>query len=451
MKINNMSAVRLAYIFTLLFLVLGTCVTVSLGYEMRAIFMWQINENLVSEVTEAYGESMEPHDVAHLAPNVKMFTLTDREYRYLLQDNQGHVIAGDLSSLSPIAGFRSIEDARSDTGHGQRLYGLGIKLVDGGYYFVAHDTALIDTLRSRVLEIALVGCAAFLLCGLGGGVLMGVLVRRRLVVIGQTLQDIKRGDLTVRLPVASGRDELDDLCEMFNDVLKQNESLVEKIRQVSNNIAHDMRTPLTRLRHRLQRVASGPQDDARSEAQMAIEDLDVSLEIFSSLLQLAEIESIRDLSALACVNLSYEVVKCLEIFESTAEDSHHRIQTSLAPSIMVRADAVLLQQLICNILDNALIHTPSGTVISISVIKVGDQAKLCIADNGPGVPSDLLPKLSERFFRLDRSRSTPGTGLGISLANAITEHLGGVFALEDNAPGLRVLITLPLFDPSPIN
>jgi signal transduction histidine kinase len=307
MKINKLSAVRLAYIFTLLFLLLGTCVTLSLGYEMRSVFMRQINENLTSEVTEAYGNNVGLHDVAHLAPNVKIFTLTDREYHYLLQDSQGHAIAGNLSPLPPVAGFRWIEDPGADSGHSQRLYGLGIKLVDGGYYFVAHDTTSIDTLRNSILETALIGSAAFLLCGLGGGVFMGALVRRRLIVIGQTLQDIKKGDLTARLPVASGRDELDDLCEMFNDVLKQNELLIEKIRQVSNNIAHDMRTPLTRLRHRLQRVVSGPQDDVQSETQLAIGDLDVSLEIFSSLLQLAEIEAICDPRTFSYVDLSDEV------------------------------------------------------------------------------------------------------------------------------------------------
>ncbi|MCI1317274.1 MAG: ATP-binding protein, partial [Acetobacter sp.] len=146
-----------------------------------------------------------------------------------------------------------------------------------------------------------------------------------------------------------------------------------------------------------------------------------------------------------------QVQKCLEIFESIAEDSHHKIQASFAPHILIRADAVLLQQLVCNILDNGLIHTPPDTVISISVTRTTNQAELCIADNGPGVPVNLLPKLAERFFRLDRSRSTPGTGLGISLANAITEHLGGVFILEDNMPGLRVLITFPLFDQPAVN
>lgn len=446
MKVTSLSAVRLACIFTLLFLLLGTGVTFWLGSSMRSLFMRHIDQNLTGEVAEAYGDRLGPHDIAHLAPNVRTFTLTDQGYRYLLQDSKGHVVAGNLPALPPVTGFHWIDGTTRGFGNGPRYYGLGTKLDDGGYYFVAHDTSLIDTLNESILETVLLVFAAFVFCGVGGGLLMGALVRRRLVAIGQTVQTIQKGDLTARLPVASGQDELDDLCGMFNAVLDQNERLVESLRQVSNDIAHDMRTPLTRLRHRLQRLVSGPQGEAKSEAELAIEDLDASLEMFSSLLQLAEIEATGNVTRQEAIDFSDEVHKCLEIFESAVEDGHHALHADLARNVTIRADAVLLRQLISNILDNALLHTPADTSISVSVRESARQAVLCIADNGPGVPAALLQKLPERFFRLDRSRSTPGTGLGVSLARAIAERFGGSLRLEDNAPGLRVVVSFPLSD-----
>ncbi|WP_099348911.1 sensor histidine kinase [Acetobacter aceti] len=446
MKVTGLSAVRLACIFTLLFLLLGTSVTFWLGSAMRSLFMHNIDQDLTSEVSEAFGARQEPHDVLHLEPNVRTFIVTDQDYRYLLQDRRGHVVAGNLPTLPPVSGFRWIDDTTPGLEKGQRYYGLGEKLDDGGYYFVAHDTSPIDTLNESVLETILLGFAAFVFCGVGGGLLMGILVRRRLLLIGQAVQTIQKGDLTARLPVAAGQDELDDLCSMFNAVLDQNERLVESLRQVSNDIAHDMRTPLTRLRHRLQQLVSGPQMEVKSEANLAIEDLDASLEMFSSLLQLAEIEAAGNVTRQEAVDLSEEVNKCLEIFGSAPEDSEHHIDAELVRHIMIHVDVVLLRQLVSNILDNALLHTPAGTSITVSVRKTAGQALLCVADNGPGVPAALLHKLPERFFRLDRSRTTPGTGLGISLARAIAERFGGSLLLEDNAPGLRVLVSFPLSD-----
>jgi signal transduction histidine kinase len=250
------------------------------------------------------------------------------------------------------------------------------------------------------------------------------------------------GDLSARIPVRGSNDEIDQLVLGLNAMLDRIQQLLDGLRQVTSDIAHDLRTPLGRLRQRL--------EDAREHATSTVEyqvateasiaEADALLEIFSALLRIAQIEAGAQQSAFTTVDLAGLARSITEAYAPVAEDSQHKLETAIEDGVAINGDRQLLAQLFSNLIENALNHTPTGSTVRLALRKTAGGFEAEVADNGPGIPEAEHEKVFDRFYRLDRSRTTKGSGLGLALVKAIASLHGMTLRLEDRQPGLAVIV-----------
>jgi signal transduction histidine kinase len=281
------------------------------------------------------------------------------------------------------------------------------------------------------------------------GVLGGVLIRRALLSrihsIRQTVSAIMHGDLSHRLPTRASGDELDTLAQTINRMLEQIEQLVHGVSNVSNSIAHDLRTPLAELRSRLEELSLTRPAAAETfaEIEAAVADVDSVIRIFNALLRLAEIDTGMRRSDFIEVDVAEVAAKAVEFYLPAAELKGLMLSFRERGPMMVSGDRVLLAQAVGNLIDNALKYAPQDGTIIVEVERRADALiGLSVADDGPGIPDAEKPKVAQRFYRGDASRGTPGVGLGLSLVEAIAKLHGGALELADNHPGLRAQMTL---------
>ncbi len=317
--------------------------------------------------------------------------------------------------------------------------------VQGGVLVVASDIEDLRTLQREMLwSFAWAGGLAVILAVIGG-LATSFLFRRRIGSITRTTRRIMGGELSERVAVSPNGDEFDRLALDVNAMLDRIEGLMDGLRQVSNDVAHDLRTPLTRLRQRLEAVRAGPQDIAlyQSALDAAVDDTDEILATFAALLRIAQIEAGARKAGFRRVDLSRVVATVAEAFTPSAEDQGRRLTTDITPDLSISGDPELLAQLVSNLIENALRHTPDGSPIAVTLSSWGDGVVLAVSDRGPGVPDAARDKVFRRFYRLDASRGAAGSGLGLSLVAAIADLHGMTVSLEDASPGLTVRLTLP--------
>jgi signal transduction histidine kinase len=280
------------------------------------------------------------------------------------------------------------------------------------------------------------------------GLIMSNNVLRRVAQFNATSKRIMAGDLSQRIVTTGSGDEFDELANNLNAMMDQIESLMNNIQHISDNIAHDLRTPLTRLHNRLEDLQLEADPEQRDEIIDCIEDAAGLLSTFASLLSIARIESGTFETKVDCVNLSQCVRDGYELYKALADEKSIDLSCDAPGEINVRGDRNLLFQAITNLLDNAIKYTPSGGNIAISLQQDPGQVVLLVADSGPGIPTDSREQVLQRFFRLDKSRSVPGAGLGLSLVQAIVQRHAARIELDDNAPGLIVRLIFPTDPPS---
>ena len=283
-----------------------------------------------------------------------------------------------------------------------------------------------------------------LLLAIAGGAVLANSFLRRIDAITRTNRAIMEGDLSARIPVRGTHDEIDQLIASLNAMLGRIQQLMDGLRQVSSDIAHDLRTPLGRLRQHLEdareRAKTTADYDAATEA--AIDEADELLETFSALLRIAQVEAGAQKSAFAELDLSALARSVGEAYQPAAEDSGHALDIRIEDGVRFTGDRQLLAQMISNLVENALRHTPAGSTVSLALRRDGDRASTIeVADNGPGIPEAERGKVFDRFYRLDRSRSTAGSGLGLALVKAIAGLHGLSIELTDRKPGLGVVVT----------
>jgi signal transduction histidine kinase len=290
--------------------------------------------------------------------------------------------------------------------------------------------------------------AITLVLAFAGGALVSRGLLRRIETISRAARDIMAGDFSRRIPVRGTGDEFDRLVTSLNAMLERNELAMESVRQVSNDIAHDLRTPLTRLRQRLelaQRWARSV-EEWRWAAEGCISDMDAILETFGGLLRIAQIESGMPARRFAKVDLSELLRTVIEMYQPMAEQKEQAFTADIASGVTVWGDRELLTQMIANVIENAMKHSPRGASICVATRGSASTIAVTVSDSGPGIPSEQRARVFQRFYRLERSRSTPGNGLGLSLVEAIAAlHQIGI-ELTDNAPGLRVTLRFDASD-----
>ncbi len=318
------------------------------------------------------------------------------------------------------------------------------ELPAGFHLLVGRDVEAKTGLR-RLMRDAMVWAAgiAIALGSVGAWAVRG-LFRATLADVAATAQAISAGDLTRRVRITGQGDEFDLLASTINDMLDRIEALMDGVRQVSNAIAHDLRTPITRARNRLEdaSIHATTPEALHAAIERAEADLDGVMAIFQALLRIAEIEAGSRRSAFATFDAVPLLVDLAELYEAVAEERGQAFSARLPPSLSMFGDRDMVQQAVANMIDNAIKFTPEGGAITLSAeARPGDVA-IGVADGGPGIPDADRARATERFFRGETARSTPGSGLGLALVQAVAHLHGGALTLDDNAPGLRATLHL---------
>lgn len=402
---------------------------------------------------------------------------------YLLADETGQPLVGNLNRwpTEPIApsgwmDFRvrdSAAGARAEPGRSEAARAKVFRLRGGLRLLVGRDVRELSAVRDLMLDALWSGLALTVALALLGGWLISASVVRRLETVNQVSREIMEGDLSRRVPSDGSGDDFDQLAVNLNRMLARIEQLMASVREVSDNIAHDLRTPLTRLRAKLELLVQGELPAAaRADAEQAAADAEELLGTFNALLRIARIESGSRRAAFARFDLAESVRDLAELYEPLAADSSQRLEVSAPDALWVMGDRDLLFQACANLVDNAIKYTPAGGIIVLEAAAVmpempsallksavdeapgrgaaglafgpAREVRVTVKDSGPGIPPQWREKVCERFFRLDDSRSSPGSGLGLSLVRAVAELHDARLELEDNGPGLRVSIVLPL-------
>jgi signal transduction histidine kinase len=425
----------------------------SLGYLLLfGVVFWatthamerQIDASVAGELAEIRSAAPDGN-TERLRAGVAALIGRSPDYFYLLQDASGRALAGNLPAVGPVPGVRQWPgSARHDKNPFSGIRGRGVMVGEGSYLFVGLSTVQLHEMEELVINGFLWGFALAMLVSLAGGAAMSLSFLRRIEAVSQTSRDIIGGDLQRRIPERGTSDEFDHLAASLNAMLDRIQSLMEGLRQVANDIAHDLRTPLTRLRQRLElaqrRDVSG--DGVAQVIEQAMQDIDSILETFGALLRIAQIESGARKAGFLPLDVSELLRNVIEIYQSAIEERRQTLVARLGTSLGVVGDRELLTQLFANLLDNAIRHSPDHARIGISARSEPGGIEVVISDNGPGIPAQLHEKVLQRFYRIESSRSTPGNGLGLSLAQAIARLHGSELTLGDHGPGLSVKVIL---------
>jgi len=320
-------------------------------------------------------------------------------------------------------------------------------ILQGGLrLLVGRDTRELKATQQLITRALLWGLAITLALALLGGVIMSRGMLRRIELINQTSRNIMAGDLSQRIPTRGTNDEFDQLAGNLNNMLVEIERLMHGIRHVSDNIAHDLRTPLTRLRNRLERLQIELEDGSphREQVEQSIVDADQLLATFAALLRIARIEAGGHKANFKPVDLASLVRDAAELYEALTEAKQLHFATHIDEAVAINGDRDLLFQALINLLDNAVKYTPEGGNLSLELKRSSKTIDIMVSDTGPGIPENERDKVGQRFYRLERSRSTPGSGLGLSLVIAVAHLHHAALLLEDNAPGLKATLRLPI-------
>jgi signal transduction histidine kinase len=286
-----------------------------------------------------------------------------------------------------------------------------------------------------------VGTVAVLLC-LAAGVAATRRALSRIDALSATFENVTAGDIAARFPADGSTSDIEQIGVGVNRMLERIEELVTDVRLVSRDVAHELRTPLTHLQQRLEQAKNEEDPATRvaaiEGAQQKVEEI---LRIFDAIVRLAEIEAGAGTRRLEAVDLAAVVERVVDAYRPDIEESSHRVIIADAPPCIVRGDEHLLAQAVANLVENAMRHTPAGTEITLRVFAGGSSRGFEVVDNGPGVPPDAVDLIRKPFVRLDQSRATRGSGLGLSLVAAIARFHGAELTISDANPGLRVALT----------
>ncbi|MCC7284198.1 MAG: HAMP domain-containing protein [Acetobacteraceae bacterium] len=362
-----------------------------------------------------------------------------------LADARDQRVAGNLRSAPRLDGWQTIAVPERDGRPPLRVLGYGLELPGALFLYSARDTLELERLEQGITRALLASAGASVLFALGVGWLVAKGIARRVAAMNAALASVAAGDVTRRLPGADVPDEFGRLAASTNATLARLDAAMRGLKRVSGDLAHDLRTPLSRLRNRLDAALASARSEADWQAavERAIADTDEVLEIFAAILRIAEVESGARQAGFAELDLSAALADIAEAFQEEADETGHRLDSALEPGVVIRGDRALLQQAGANLLANAVRHTPGGTQVRLALRRAGAAIVIEVADDGPGVSEADRARLATPFLRLEESRNTQGHGLGLALVRAVAELHGGRLEFSDAAPGLVARISLP--------
>ena len=460
-KLFRTTTFRLTLVYLTVFALFAAFLLGYFALNTRRLIDEQITETVNAEIT-GLSEQYRIGGIRRLVVVVDNRARRPGSSLYLVTTFNGDALAGNVTALSPgildspgwtETAYRRLDEPEGAVRPEHEALVRVFKLPGGFRLLVGRDLEERERLFRIVLAAGRWSVAIVLVLGLAGGLFVSRRVLRRVDAMTETTKTIMDGDLGERLPVAGTNDEIDRLAENLNQMLERIESLMHGLKEVSDNIAHDLKTPLTRLRNRAeQALRSADSDDAyRNALEATIAESDALITTFNALLMIARAESGQareDMKEFDAAEIAHDVG---ELYEPLAEENGIALMVEAATPAPVKGNRELVSQALANLVDNAIKYAqpaPPGVdgapaEVLVSAVNAGDQVRLMVADHGPGIPEGERERAVERFVRLEQSRSKPGSGLGLSLASAVARLHGGELTLEDNHPGLKTVIALP--------
>jgi signal transduction histidine kinase len=364
---------------------------------------------------------------------------------YLLVDPSFTPLAGNLADWpSAMKGSSGWGNFNAREG-GTLLRATFETLPDGSHLLVGKDVDDLDEFAQKI-KVAMALCILWIFA-LGGAVSVSITRRTvgRIEAINVTSRAIMQSGLGQRIPLRGTRDEWDELAANLNSMLDRIEALMGEVKQVTDNVAHDLRTPLARMRGRLEKAYNKQRDGDYDQSLIGdtMADLDGVLRMFSSLTRISQIEASDRTAAFRPVNLVEIASEVVELFDAAAEDKGGRLKIVGGRSVLATGDRDLLFDAVANLVDNAIKHGRDAGQVTVEVKEADGGAVISVADDGPGIPVDEYQHVFKRFYRLERSRRTPGNGLGLSLVAAVARLHGARIEMVDNIPGLKVQLWFP--------
>lgn len=439
---------RLALIFAVLFL--GAFVIT--GISVYEFTQWELrgrqDEALLETfavISAAYGDRDMTDLLDVVGTNIR--ATRDHERVFLVIGPDGRVLGGNLPAVALPPGWSNLS-GRSLGLENELRYRLYSGTVDGTKLVVGSSLQEIDELQEIVLSSFAWASIVVGLLAVAGGALIARQVQRRFGAVRETMERVAHGELSARIPLLGKGDDIDFLSQDINEALGRLATTVEGMRQVSTDIAHDLKTPLNRLKLVVEEALTDPADQGavRQALESASEEADQINRTFEALLRIAQIETGARRARFAPVDLAGLLGTVVEIYRDVAEDAGQtmRIETGDTPDVLIEGDRELLMQMYANLVENAIRHCPAKTAIRIAMTRRRDAVLTTVQDDGPGVPEAERGRVFRRLYRLEKSRTSPGTGLGLSLVKAVADLHDATIRLDDAGPGLRVEIAFPL-------
>lgn len=441
MPLRSLRAMVIAFVATLSLATLLTAAAVY--FALLGAVDRQVDKRLALEAAELLAGGPSAGEVAARIGD-EMRRRDSADIGFLLRGAKGERLAGNIAGLAVPPGYSTIGRTHGITGltHGRALL---MPLSGGATLALAAESEPIDHHNGQRLRILIAGFGTILLLLLAGTWLLGRSIGGRIDKLRVTAESIVDGDMRARVPIDGTGGPFERQAEVFNHMLDRIGALMTGLTGISNDIAHDLRTPLARLHGRITALAAMPEaEGVRGELEALAAQNGEILQMFAAILRITEVENGDRRAFFARIDLGELAGDVVATLEPMAEESGHGLRMERCEPLAIEGDARLLIQALVNLIENAVHHTPPGTAIAVRVERHGDVARLSVADNGPGIAEGEHGHALRRFGRLEASRNRPGHGLGLPLVQAIVQLHHGELALADAAPGLAVHLNLPL-------
>ncbi|WP_237477007.1 sensor histidine kinase [Lichenibacterium dinghuense] len=452
-KLFRTTAFRLSLAYLVIFAVGAGVVLGGIDWDVNQLLDGQIGQTIQAE-TNGLAEQYDTGGIRQLITAVERRTEQPGASLYLVTNYAGEPLAGNVAALPPGVidhpGLIEITYERHSERRASHLALAQVLLLPSGFrLLVGRDLEERENLRDVMIHALFTSLFWVMLVGLVGGLVMSFRILRRVDAMNASARTIMEGDLSRRLPLGGTGDELDRLAANLNAMIARIAGLMTGLREVSDNIAHDLRTPLTRLRNGAEEAlrADCDADRQRAALEKVIAEADGLIAVFNALLMIARAEAGAGRDSLTEGDAGAVVADVAELYEPSAEEEGVRFSAEVDPGLAVLLNRELLGQGVANLIDNALKYGTAeeggASEVAVSARRAGDRVEIAVADRGRGIPAADRARVLDRFVRLEGSRSLPGSGLGLSLAAAIARLHGGELHLSDNGPGLRAVMSLP--------